>query len=45
VRSIDRDELRRVLGVAIEGLLRESSEAGEPATRLAAPLRELGGVA
>ena len=42
VRSLDREELLRALGVAIAELLRESGDAGELATQLAAPLRELG---
>lgn len=41
VRSMDRDELLRALGVAVEGLLRESHDAREVASRVEAQLRAL----
>ncbi len=42
VRSLSLEELRRALGAAVEGLLRELSETnGQLADRLASPLREL----
>ena len=45
VRTLDPDELRRALGSAVEGLLRESSEVGSMATKLEPQLRELAQVA
>lgn len=41
VRSLDRDELMRALGAAIEGLLHESTEARELATTVRPQLRTL----
>ncbi|MBC5823213.1 MAG: nucleotidyltransferase domain-containing protein [Candidatus Eremiobacteraeota bacterium] len=42
VRSLSFEELRRALGAAVEGLLRELSETnGQLADRLASPLRQL----
>jgi hypothetical protein len=41
VRSLDRGELLRALGAAIEALLREAEEVGGRGPRLAAPLRDL----
>jgi predicted nucleotidyltransferase len=41
VRSLDRTELLRALGVAIEGLLRESDQAPELAAQLTTQLRAL----
>jgi hypothetical protein len=41
VRSLGRAELLRALGGAVELLLRESGEIGEPARRLEAQLRDL----
>ena len=41
VRSIDRDELLRALGCAIDALLRETDEERDLASRVEAQLREL----
>jgi hypothetical protein len=41
VRSLDRDELLRALGVAVDGLLREADEARELAARVEPQLRVL----
>jgi hypothetical protein len=41
VRSLERDELLRALGVAVQGLLRESPAAGELATKVEPALRSL----
>ena len=41
VASLERDELLRALGCAIEGLLREAEEAGELAAQVEPQLREL----
>jgi hypothetical protein len=41
VRSLDRDELLRALGVAVEGLLRESDQAPQLAAQLETQLRQL----
>jgi len=41
VRSLDRTELMRALAVAVEGLLRESAEAGELAKRVSGELAQL----
>lgn len=41
VRSIDRDELLRALGAAIDALLRESDEVRELASKVEADLRQL----
>lgn len=41
VCSFDRAELMRALGCAIDGLIRESTELGEPGARMVRPLREL----
>lgn len=41
VRSLDREELLRALGVAVDGLLREAGQAGELATRVEPQLRAL----
>jgi hypothetical protein len=41
VRSLDREELLRALGVAVEGLLRESDQAPELAAKLETQLRDL----
>jgi hypothetical protein len=41
VGSLERDELLRALGVAVEGLLRESPAAGELATKVEPQLRAL----
>ncbi|HKV86158.1 MAG TPA: hypothetical protein VJN88_16515 [Ktedonobacterales bacterium] len=41
VRSLERDELLRALGATIAGLLRETSQAHDMATRIEPRLREL----
>ena len=41
VRSIDRAELMRALGSAIEGLLREAAGVGDLRPKVEGPLREL----
>lgn len=41
VRSVERDELRRTLRIAVAGLLRESSEARDMAEKVEGQLREL----
>jgi hypothetical protein len=41
VRSLDRDELLRALGVAVDGLLREADEARELAAKVEPQLRVL----
>jgi hypothetical protein len=43
VRSVERDELLRALGRAVDGLLRESAEAADLAAKVEAQLRELTG--
>jgi hypothetical protein len=44
VRSLDREELLRALGAAIDGLLRETGEVREMATSIAPLLRYLTGL-
>jgi hypothetical protein len=41
VTSLDRDELLRALGCAIEGLLREADEVQELAAKVRPQLRQL----
>lgn len=41
VRSVDRDELLRALGAAVELLLHETDEVREPASKVEAQLRDL----
>ena len=41
VRSLDEEELRRALGSAVSGLLRESAEAADVAAKVEAHLQEL----
>jgi hypothetical protein len=43
VRSVERDELLRALGKAVDGLLRESAGVGDLAAKMETQLRELTG--
>jgi hypothetical protein len=42
VRSLDADSLRGALSIAVAGLLRESAQLVEVATKVEGDLRELG---